>query len=389
MTSNFIRRVAAGICALAIAGVLGALVVSQSGHERADEADAVFSGMLVLEAFECRRAETSHLVLRGLEDSYRPGNVEGARIERSGLDQSLNIGTRDYDEGRQDADLFDYFRLPATTVSGRFVIRMQPPTTTRNDTLILGSFAESLAFLEGGEGGFLDLGLENLAQTPGWSQRSDIYWADLGDIELRSGATLIEFIRDPTRDGVIDMMVGDDTIVDFAGIAFCTEPESSNGLTLWVQSASARIADGQSPAFGGEPSYLMAMCTNDPDELGRYCDPFVGDTSCDTPLPLICYRPGDHPYPGETVWARTGLNIPARFWSGGEFELTLPILAEQFETFESANNYCQAHFGDEWRVADFHIDAQGYRFSGLGRTTYIGRAWVDIRDQPYGTCWSR
>lgn len=388
----------AGACAVAISGFAAWFLWGQFNPSSDDEVDTAFSGMLLLEQYQCRRAETPHLNVRGVEDVYRPGNIETARADRSGLDQPLHIGTRNFDEAGQDADLFDYFELPRDTVSGLLVVRMRPPRTVQNDTLILGSFAESLEAPGMGADGYYDVSIELVDQRSEWAQRADIYWAELESIELRSGESLIDFVRDASRDGVIDLMVGDDTIVDFAGIAYCVEPTISNGLTFWVRSISLGPTEA-TPAMGASTqSYFTALCSNDPDEFDRFCDPFIGDTPCASSLPMLCYRSGDHAYPGDDVLTHPAFGNDARFWtrqegprfwSGGDFALTSPVAGNDIETINDANNYCRMTFGDEWRTADFHIVAPGYRFAGIGSTDYSGRAWVDIRDQPYGTCWGR
>ena len=393
-----IQRIVAGVLALAVFGYLVWLFIDIVSGPAEDEEDIAFSGMLLLEQYQCRRSETSHLIVRGVEDNYRLGNTETARVERSGLNQPLHIGTRDFDEPGQDMDLFDHFELPHDTASGLFVIRMVPPSQTQNDNLIIGRFTLNYETQRRGHGLFFGQNPSHIEQLPGWSRRSDIYWAELGNIEMQSGESLLDIIQDENFGGVIDLMVGDDTIVDFAGIAYCAKPPDSNGLTLWVRSIRPNLTEMPPSVDAGDEFYFTALCLNDPDTYDRRCDPFVGDVPCEIALPMVCYRPGEHAYPGGEVWVHPDMGVDARywsnqqsarFWSGGNLALTLPVAGDQFDSIEDANNYCRSEFGEEWRTADFHIAAPGYRFSGVGRTEYVGRAWVDIRDQPYATCWDR
>ncbi|CAK9045252.1 Transcriptional regulatory protein DegU (Protease production enhancer protein), partial [Durusdinium trenchii] len=244
----------------------------------------ILTGMQLLDRHQCRRGETARLLVRGLEDNYRSGNVETARSDRSFSDPSPVIGRRNFDEAGQDLRLFDYFELPPSTVSGLFVVRMSPPALTQNDNL-------------------------------GWA-----------------------YCRTRKAESAAD------------------------GLTFWVEAGRTDAEAAAPPEPDRSVSLLTAYCTNSPDMNGRHCDPFVGDTPCAAELPMICYRPGRLPYPGRA----DGVQAEAMrelFWSGGDFALTSAIAGERFETIDDANAYCRAEFGDDWRVADFHLAPQGYRFS--------------------------
>jgi hypothetical protein len=71
-------------------------------------------------------------------------------------------------------------------------------------------------------------------------------------------------------------------------------------------------------------------------------------------------------------------------------ELTEPVAASRFATIAEANAFCSARFGREWRVADFMEGGRGFVFTATARQQVASqRAWVDIRDQPYGACWRR
>lgn len=128
----------------------------------------------------------------------------------------------------------------------------------------------------------------------------------------------------------------------------------------------------------------MASC-HPPDNMA--CDPFVGDTMCETPLPLACYRPGPEPYDPAAIRPRYQRN--GRYWIGGAMRLTSPVRGDAFSTIEAANDHCEETFGDGWRVADFHLSGIGFQFMTRSPDGDTGRIWLDIRDQPYATCWSR
>lgn len=121
---------------------------------------------------------------------------------------------------------------------------------------------------------------------------------------------------------------------------------------------------------------IHASCHGEPRGVGQphrdSCNPYRGDTSCRTALPLLCARaaPGDPPYALATAPAVAG------------FLLT---------SLEDANARCAASLGAGWRLASFH-DGGGWELHGQGLVGTLAdrrlRAWVFIGDQP-GNCWDK
>jgi hypothetical protein len=388
-----IHRLIAGVLAVAALGALLWIVWPVDPVQSDDNADAAFSGTLLLEQYACRRGETAGLIMRGVEDAYQPGNREAARFDRADRHERVSIGIRNYDDRGPDAELYDYFELPRTTVSGLIVVKMMPPAGQQNDGMMIGSYADSrtVSTQEDGSmfrGSVASIRVSSVEDYPGWSRRADIHWAALEDVELGSGESLVDFVRDPARDGVIDLRIADDTVVDFVGIAFCGEPEIRNGVTLWVSSTEAAPAVEILPEMSTEGSFIVATCRSG-SETRQSCDPFLGDTRCNRSVPMLCYRPDNYPYPNDVDLTGRHAFVEGGYWSAGELALTTPVAGDQFTSIRDADEYCRAEFGEAWRVADFHLNSQGYRFWGIGRTDYSGRAWIDIRDQPHGTCWDR
>jgi hypothetical protein len=118
------------------------------------------------------------------------------------------------------------------------------------------------------------------------------------------------------------------------------------------------------------------------------CDPYRGDMTCKAELPVLCFRDA-------------GLDQPALLptpsirhsWSGGIVATTDPVRGDSFKTIRDANQFCADNFGDGWRVAEFHEGWAWYfwAYGNVGRmfNDAYRRFWVDINDQPKGTCWSR
>jgi hypothetical protein len=121
------------------------------------------------------------------------------------------------------------------------------------------------------------------------------------------------------------------------------------------------------------------------DETGGKCDPYQGDTTCSTPLPILCLNPMKLQKPAnlkEDRWDK---------WSGGIIGTTNPMPAPS--TLAQANSECVKEFGPGWRVAEHHDSypgSSGWKFSAYGNVGTKGkRFWTDIRNQPNGVCWSR
>jgi hypothetical protein len=152
-----------------------------------------------------------------------------------------------------------------------------------------------------------------------------------------------------------------------AGVA---EPEATN--------ANNRDRFGLSFGWMPDPSsdQLHASCHGEPRGLGQphrdSCNPYRGDTSCRTLLPLLCARPpeGGTPYALATSQSVAG------------FMLT---------SLDDANARCAQDLGSGWRLASFH-DNGGWELRGQGLPGTIAdrrnRVWVFIGDQP-GNCWDK
>jgi len=119
--------------------------------------------------------------------------------------------------------------------------------------------------------------------------------------------------------------------------------------------------------------------------IGNQCDPYTGDTDCDEELPLLCFLEAELNQPAE-------LDTPSIYhqWSGGIVATTDIVSGNSFKDITDANYFCEQNFGSGWRVAEHH-DGWGWYFwayGNIGEDFEGGRFWVDINDQPDGTCWT-
>lgn len=122
------------------------------------------------------------------------------------------------------------------------------------------------------------------------------------------------------------------------------------------------------------PDQLHASCHGEPREVGNphrnSCNPYAGDTSCRTELPLLCARRS----PGEPAMA---LGTSSR------------VVGFLLTSREAGDAQCAKDLGTGWQMASFH-GGGGWEMRGA-RPNAVAiesqrRAWVFIGDQR-GNCW--
>ncbi len=125
---------------------------------------------------------------------------------------------------------------------------------------------------------------------------------------------------------------------------------------------------------------FIASCGMTPN--GKpHCNPNLGDTSCHLRRPVLCILDIDAPVPD--------ILTSPQYWTGGILALSSTVSGNRFKRLSDANAYCAATFGEGWRVASFH-DGGGWSLKGYGGSQNNKRRfWVDIKNKPGGTCWSR
>lgn len=141
------------------------------------------------------------------------------------------------------------------------------------------------------------------------------------------------------------------------------------------------VSDGKAP-----PDVARLNCHGEPAPLDQphqgSCNPYQGDTSCRTVLPVLCIRPTGTPLP-------SGLEAGSYpRWTGGTLGATQPVMGAVLESEAMASARCEKELGTGWRMAGFHDGPGGWGSDGLrgaGLTGYT-RYWVHINDQK-GNCW--
>lgn len=340
------------------------------GRER-PEPPAPRTGMGLLRAYACVRGETKVVLVKGLEDNFSPAGKEPGFL-RPGLDKNRwqSIGAGNYDQSQPDRYFYDSLRVPARIRDALFVVGLKPLAVadSANDVIGLGDISSPFHFGDG---------IGRLPGLPGWKRQGTLYSVHVGDVAFGDaappgGRTLLAYLNDDARPHWLDVMVQDDTSVDFIGLAACVKPPPGLGVTL--------MTDQRQPVQGT----VALTCLNVPPDWPT-CNQYTGDTPCDTELPLACLLPGRRPLP--RVLADSGV---AGGWSGGDIAMTAPIAAARFKRIGDADAFCAARFGEGWRTLTTHDGLPNLGVSGRGDPPpHPVRAWVDEVNQPYGTCWKR
>jgi hypothetical protein len=382
--------VAFPLLVLAVCAGLVAFAFAAPARSRQDAAEVPRTGVELLRAYRCRQAETKRIILRGVEDGFSPVGDEPTSLRagrRNAFTLSfVNVGA--YDQYAADSRMGDSIESPSRVARGLFVMSLRRIGSNANDTISIGDLSSQGRSVWGGRrfGGHPS----SLVPAVGWQRQGTLYFAELDQVRFlpqipgmpaalrdgplgRSFATLLDYIRAGDGRTWVDVMIEDDTSVDFIGMAVCEEPPRGKGLTMAPAIyPKARLRN---------LTVMACRAVKDDDHI---CNPYVGDTPCSTSLPITCLRPGDAPRPAVTqdTFAQTT-------WSGGTLAFTEPVRGDRFRTIRDADRHCAARFGADWRTATMHDGVQEgiSAFSGPGPEP--ARAWVDIADQPYATCWAR
>lgn len=182
-------------------------------------------------------------------------------------------------------------------------------------------------------------------------------------------------------------------------------------------------AHGISPASGSE--ILQPPVTRNGMTWGRLddpataiegvgcegCNPYQGDTSCSSSLPILCIKPEGEQRENYDI-APYGGSMPAEYyrgWAGGHIKTTSAVPGTQLTSLAAANALCASAFGSGYRMAEFHdgkyksgmdldlyygstwptsgLSTGGWNFYGYGNLSSSTRFWTYINDQS-ANCWN-
>ena len=113
------------------------------------------------------------------------------------------------------------------------------------------------------------------------------------------------------------------------------------------------------------------------------CNPYAGDTSCRTVLPVMCIKAG------EVAKLDAANGDPPQGWTAATLGATAPVMGALLGSRVVADARCEKELGAGWRMADFHAGG-GWSFSGRPGQGMLSsgstRYWLAIDDQP-ANCW--
>ena len=114
------------------------------------------------------------------------------------------------------------------------------------------------------------------------------------------------------------------------------------------------------------------------DNVGvdNFSNPYQGDTSCSSALPLLCLRKSGLPPPSYINPSFTN------GWTGGSIQLTSPRFGYELTSRAAADALCANSFGPGWALGEFHDGDGGWGWYAYGAVNTTGRFWVAIDDQP-------
>jgi len=340
-------------------------------------------GTRALEAHRCERGEDKEVFVLGVPDDFAGGNDEPGK-KRAALASNPGLAPQTaghYDQEVTNQPFHDYFELPANVSSGIFVTSLKSVGEQyENDNLVIGDTSNYNSSTPLDQRHTAGWRINQLAAS-GWDKMGDVYRGSLADMELLSSgnggpyASVLELVQSGSGQTFLDVYIQDDTAVDYIGLAVCLSDDVVTGGDSGKKGLTFKHLN-HDPVSG----VARVGCGSEPDR----CDPYEGDTSCDSPQPLLCFYDMDAPAPG---------SLPAgnqyNRWAGGVIATTPEVAASNFATLADADAHCESEFGEGWRTASFH-EGQHWNFRAYGNVgDPTKRVWVDIDTQQNGTCWAQ
>lgn len=163
---------------------------------------------------------------------------------------------------------------------------------------------------------------------------------------------------------------------------------ASAAATVVSRPISFGLTFALAPVDGKLPLDVVGLsCHGEPRQLDRphqdSCNPYQGDTSCRTVLPVLCIKTTGAPKPVGVQ------NSFYQGWVGGTLAATQAVMGAVLGSPAVATARCVAELGDGWRMAEFHDGQGGWGLEGHKGSGFETRTryWVHINDQP-GNCWN-
>lgn len=370
------------LAVITVCGGLGLYGWALGAAARTPVVQPTLSGMAQLAAYQCAKPERKVVLIRGVEDGFSPAGEEPMFLRPARRTPALSSITKggSYDQSEPDIGFADSIETPDRVVDGLFVVGLRGLPGSQTDFMLIGDLPTQETVNMTGRA--FRSAFRDLAAQPGWRVSGEVYSAELEHLALFGGEAglagkprnLLELLQSNSRPNWVDVLIAEDTSVDFIGLALCIAPEPGKGVTFYP-----------SPERPGNiPGVVVLSCNSTRDDR-HVCDPYVGDTPCDTPLPVACIRPTETPIP-----VRFSNLYSGKVWAGGPLATAPPAPASRFRTIAEVDAYCASSLGQGWRAVEAHDGLGGNVVGGPGRSAdFEPRVWLDIMGQTYATCWAR
>lgn len=346
-TTHFMLGLVLGATMLALILKLGELPAR-------DEAPVEWFDLI--SGFQCHAAETRHVFFMEHHENEAPAGMYGERA-------------------------LAQFAPPALTAEG-FVIVAAGPGGGADGVVLRLSAVGAPAYHTGpaagwrNDGSFLHARLSELQlDTP---PRFTAPGQTRSRIEAPPGSVL-DHIRKGGGVLTVDLLAGTSSAISQTAVVLCEEPPPGMGLAMSIQASVDDSGAG----------ITLLGCHHERQDLPQ-CDPLRGNARCDAHLPLLCFSDSNLPAPSIPESAFPWTQALDFFWSGGQIAAIPDVRGDGLGTVSEANALCETEFGAGWRVASYHESARSNNFAAYGQLAEPHRLhWLDIKDQPYATCWQR
>ncbi len=270
----------------------------------------------------------------------------------------------------------------------------------------------------------------DIIEYPGWTEWFDRDnpggsgdWETLSDFEEICDTPVD--IDCETTSGVNWTLTGETLICNTTSGLICRNSDQADGS---CEDYRVRFLCSDNPSSGGEKGMTWGVASHDSDlDISKvhcygtstqegdadHCNPYQGDTSCSTALPVLCVKVDGTPRPPYGIpVCGSSCAMNDEFYNGwieGSAELTAPVQGNAFATLDDVNAYCEAQLGPDYRVAEHHdgrwvygmdennfygstwpltTSSGGWGFYAPGQLADDSRFWVHINGQN-ANCWDR
>lgn len=365
--------------------LLAAFYASGTFDEDSLTAESIPTGMEILNAYQCQKAETKQILVGGVEDNFDPAGVETSNPSGKLLDYliSLEAGrsrsdvAKTYDDPSQDTHFSDRFDIPKRTFNGLIVVRLKELSRLKNDGISLGyKVDDRRPYIDYKFGYRIDV--SKLPTSTEWEHHDSLAFASLKNLRIYEPTdekqTLLDIIRMPNRiESDFFVEIADDSVVDFIGFALCLEPEDDLGTVYGITHVSQPdVTIDLGPGIVG-----LHLGRVD----GQFCA-YAGCLSCEARRPVACIKDTNMPLPEQHA------SYYSFVWTGGEFGFTRPVKGSKFASEDDVNQFCASELGTEWRALSRHDGHWGGSVSGEGTfPRNYENVWVNVKDSDHHNCW--